>query len=589
VDGASGQETLEYLERANLFIVPLDNERRWYRYHRLFKEFLSQRLEQDRAGDAGGVVDLRLRASRWHEESGLYIEAFKYATAAGDLDRAQRLVASGKMPKHSREAVITILDWLASLPSAALDERPALRVLTASMSLVAGRPKGVEEELAAAEGVLLRTGQEGENRDLHGRIATARATLAVFRYLPDEIMIQSNRALDLLAPDNLSSRMTATWTAGVAYLLRGNRALVGKNFLELESMSRKSGDVFFIQIALNGLGESQLVDNQLYDAAETYARALRSFGEHPQPNVHQTHLGLAQIHYEWNDLDTAEEEGERGLRIARLYDESVDRFILCDLFLARIKLARGLGAAAAARLDELAVAARAPNFWHRLPEIAALQVSVLLRGGDIGEAGRLAGSFELPLAQARVFLARNEPGSALALIEPFNAEMEARGWQDERLRALTLQALANHAMDRDDEACSLLSPVLKLAETGGFMRLFLDEGEPMERLVALAAAKGTMPAYAGKILAAFAAERKIRDESRVESAAPSSQGLIEPLSQREIEVLSLIGQGLSNQEIGERLFLALDTIKSHNRRIFDKLDVKRRTEAVARARELGLL
>jgi LuxR family maltose regulon positive regulatory protein len=589
LETSSAQETLEYLERANLFIVPLDGERKWYRYHRLFREFLSHRLEQNRTGDGMDTDRLRIRASLWHEANGLYIDAFRYATAAGDLDRAQGLIARGTLPKHSREAVIAILDWLSSLPAATLDDRPALRVLKAGMSLVAGQPKCVEEELATAERIVVRNGPGDKNNDLLGRIATARAALAVFRYQPDEIMAQSNRALELLALDNFSSRMTANWTTIVAEVFRENRAVVGKRLLELESMAIATGDIYFLQVALNGLGESQIKDNLLHEAAETFTRALRVFGEHPQPNANQAHLGLARIHYEWNELDAAEEEAERSLRIARLYDESVDRFILCELLLARIKIARGLSAAATAKLGELAVKAQSPRFRHRLPEIAKVQVSAFLRKGDVEAATRLAGSYKLPLAQARVFLARNEPDQALALIEPYVTSMEAKGWNDEYLTALMLHALAIQGKRPMDEACFLLGQAMELAEPGGFIRLFLDEGEPMERLLVLASAKGKQPAYADRLLADFVLERKAREEAGAGSSASRSQGLIDPLSQRELEVLRLIAQGLSNQEIGERLFLALDTIKGHNRRIFDKLDVKRRTEALARARGLGLL
>ena len=589
MDGISGQQTLEYLERANLFLVPLDGERRWFRYHHLFREFLSRRLELGHSEDGIGAADLRIRASQWYEGKGFFIEAFKYAIAASDIDRAQRIAIGGRMPKHSRDAVVAILDWLASLSAEILDARPALRILAASMSLVAGRPEGVEEALAAAERILYQTGQEDKNRDLHGRIAAARSALAIFRYQPDEMLMQSTRALGLLAPESLSSRMTAQWTTIVAHVMQEKRAVVAEEFLELESSARASGDVYFIQVALNGLGENQIKNNLLHEASETFTRALQAFGEHPHLNVHQAYHGLARIHYEWNDLDRAEEEEEHGLRIVRLYDDSVDRFILCELLLARIKLARGVFDAATAKLGELVVKAQLPRFRHRLPEIADLQVYALLRKGDIEAAARIADSCKLPLVQARVFLARNEPDHALALIQPYCAAMKTKGWKDEYLKALMLQALATQAKHLQDEACCLLGEVLELAEASGFIRLFLDEGKPMERLLILAGAKEAASAYVGRLLSAFTLERRIKDEAGAVSSASRSQGLIDPLSQRELEVLSLIDQGLSNNEIGERLFLALDTIKGHNRRIFEKLDVKRRTEALARARELGLL
>jgi LuxR family maltose regulon positive regulatory protein len=196
-------------------------------------------------------------------------------------------------------------------------------------------------------------------------------------------------------------------------------------------------------------------------------------------------------------------------------------------------------------------------------------------------AAQLAESFDLPLSRARVLLARNEPSAALALLEPLREQLEAKGWQDERLRVLALQALALHAQGREDEALRALDETMGPAECEGFIRLFLDEGAPMARLLSVAPTD-VAPAYAGKLLKAFAAENQGSESAVDESASPL-------LSERELEVLRLVAAGLSNQEIGERLFLALDTVKGHNRRIFDKLEVKRRTEAIVRGRELGLL
>ena len=162
--------------------------------------------------------------------------------------------------------------------------------------------------------------------------------------------------------------------------------------------------------------------------------------------------------------------------------------------------------------------------------------------------------------------------------------MEARGWADERLKALTLEAVAHQAQGDEEMAVDVLGKALALAEPGGFVRLFVDEGRPMAHLLAVAVARGVMPTYAGKLLAAFETEHPPGAD-----VSPPPQPLIEPLSDRELEVLELVAQGLSNREIGERLFLALDTVKGYNRRIFTKLHVQRRTEAVARARALNLL
>jgi LuxR family maltose regulon positive regulatory protein len=164
--------------------------------------------------------------------------------------------------------------------------------------------------------------------------------------------------------------------------------------------------------------------------------------------------------------------------------------------------------------------------------------------------------------------------------------MEAKGWQDERLKVMLLQAVALQAHGEQDKAVHVLCDALALAESGGFIRLFVDEGRPMAHLLSQVAALGRMPEYTGKVLAAFKAEEHKRETP---SARPFAQSLLEPLSPRELEVLQLMAQGLSNQEMSERLVLALDTVKGHNKKIFGKLHVQRRTEAVARARELGLL
>jgi LuxR family maltose regulon positive regulatory protein len=174
----------------------------------------------------------------------------------------------------------------------------------------------------------------------------------------------------------------------------------------------------------------------------------------------------------------------------------------------------------------------------------------------------------------------------LAILERYRQQVEAKGWQDERIKAMVLEAVAHQAQGKKDKAVEVLTDALVLTEPEGFIRTFVDEGTTMAQLLSEAASQGVRPDYIGKLLAAFEAEKQQNEEQFPLSPASS---LIEPLSPRELEVLQLIAQGLSNDEIGKRLFLALDTIKGHNRRIYDKLQVQRRTEAVARARELGLL
>jgi LuxR family maltose regulon positive regulatory protein len=374
-------------------------------------------------------------------------------------------------------------------------------------------------------------------------------------------------------------------------MLQGERSAARQAFSEAITISQASGSVFTTILATIGLGNVQEADNQLYQAAETYRGVLQLAGNQPPQIVYEAQLGLGRIFYEWNDLDAAEQQGRQSLHLARQYERVIDRFILCQVFLARLKLAQGTVAEAAAILSQADQSARQNNFVFRIPEVAAAQVPVLLRQGNLADAAALVQAYELPISRARVHLAQGETTTALAVLGQYRQQVEAKGWQDERLKVMVLQAVAYHALALQEQrekgkALQLLSEALALAEPGGFIRIFVDEGRPMARLLFEAAEQGVMPNYTAKLLAAFKSEPQ---NSVDKSSMPSAQPLIEPLSQRELEVLQLIARGLSNREISERLFLALDTVKGHNRNIFGKLQVHRRTEAVARARELGLL
>jgi LuxR family transcriptional regulator, maltose regulon positive regulatory protein len=342
-------------------------------------------------------------------------------------------------------------------------------------------------------------------------------------------------------------------------------------------------------LATGGLGQVQEADNQLHLAVETYRRVLQLAGDQPQPIISGAHLGLARVFYEWNDLDAAERHGRQSLHLARQYESVIDRFIVCEVFLARLKLARGDVAGAAAMLAQAGQSARQRSFVHRIPEVAAAQVRTLLHQGNLAAAAHLAQTHDLPLSRARVHLAQGDTSAALAALEPLRCQVEAKGWADERLKVMVLQSVALRAHGENDEAAQLLGDALALAEPGGFIRIFVDEGMPMAQLLSEATTHGVMPDYIGTLLAAFAAEAQRSEDNSSPPPAPPAQSLSEPLSQRELEVLHLIAQGLSNREISGRLFLALDTVKGHNRKIFGKLQVQRRTEAIARARELGLL
>jgi LuxR family transcriptional regulator, maltose regulon positive regulatory protein len=588
---ASGQETLEYIEHANLFLVPLDNERRWYRYHHLFADLLRQRLHQGTASSTGnegrGVAELHVRASQWYEDNGLKVEAFQHAAAANDVERAERLIEGEGVPLYFRGTVAPVLKWLESLPKTALDTRPSLWVMYASVLLLVDHT-AVEQKLQAAEAALQGTESDDRTRDLVGRIASMRATLAVIQHDAETIIAQSRRALEYLHPDNLPVRTATTWTLGHAHQLQGDRAAASRAYAEVISTGKSFGDSVYTIAATINLGQLQEADNQLSLATRTYRRVLQLAGDPPQPIACEACLGLARITYQWNDLDAAEQHGQQFIQLTRQMG-SVDSFASYDVFLARLKLARGDVAGAVAILTRAEEFVRQHNFAFRMPDVAAAQVLTLLRQGNLEAAAHLAETHDLPLSQARVHLAQGDTPAALAVLEPLRRQAEAKGWEDERLKVMVLQALAHHAHGEKEEAVQLLGDALALAEPGGFIRIFVDEGRPMAQLLSEAAAHGIMPDYTGKLLAAFEAEAQKREDKSYSPPARLAQPLTEPLSQRELEVLQLIAQGLSNREISERLFLALDTVKGHNRRIFGKLSVQRRTEAVEKARSLDIL
>jgi LuxR family maltose regulon positive regulatory protein len=584
---APGQATLEYLERANLFIVPLDNERRWFRYHHLFADLLRQRLLQVTASsseDAEETTELHRRASRWYEANHLELRAFQHAAAANDVEHAERLIGGKGIARHSHGVVTAIVNWLESLPASVLNARPSLWWRYGSLLLVIGQTTGVEEKLQAAEDAMDAQAENDRSRNLVGQIAGARAVLALTRYEPTTMLAQARRALEYLDADNLSSRASANWPLGFGHFFQGDLAAAKDAFTEGILLSEAAGDTFTTILTTGGLGQVQEAESQLHQAAETYQRVLQLAGDQPLQIISGAHLGLARILYEWNDLDAAEQHAQLSLQLARQYDRVIDRFIFSELMLARLKLARGDVDGAAALLEQTNQSAHQPRFVHRISDVAEVQVSTLLHQGDLAAAAQLAQAHSLPFGQARVALRQGETSAALTVLEKLRQQAAAKGWSDERLKVMVLQAVALQAHGDTDEAVLLLGDALALAQPGGYIRLFVDEGAAMAQLLSEALARGIQPEYCRTLLAAFDIEAR----SHAVDARPD-QSLIEPLSQRELEVLRLIAQGLSNREISDRLYVALDTVKGHNRKIFGKLDVQRRTEAIARARELGLL
>ncbi len=560
------QKILEELENRNIFIIPLDDERRWYRYHHLFADLLRQRLHQSTATPPkdGGIYlpELHKRASQWFEENGL------------DIERAERLIAGKGMPLPLRGAASPVLNWLASLPADVLDARPSLWVTYAFTLTFTGQAKGAEEKLQAAEAILKDVDLDEEARDLIGQIASIRAMLAISRSQIETIIAQSHRALEYLHPDNLAVRTSTTWALGYAYQLQGDRAAARQAYAEVIAISEESGNSMFILGATISLGQVQEAENQLHLAAETYRRVLQLAGDPPLPPACEAHLGLARIFYEWNNLDAAHKHGEQGLQLAQQL-ENIDTPAGCEMLLARMKLAQGNTTGATTLLAKAEQFVRQFKFEDLIPEIVNAQVLTLLHQGNLVAAADLVDEYDLSIGQARVFLARGDVSAALAALSSLRKQAEIKGEADKYLKIIILQAIAHHAQGEAKEAIQLLSTALAMAEPNAFIRIFVDEGLPMKQLLVEANTREIMPNYTKVLLAAF-------------EISPT-QPLVDPLSKRELEILSLIAEGLKNKEIAEELFISLNTVLYHIKNIYSKLGVNKRILAIAKAKEFKLI
>ncbi|NQT59542.1 MAG: LuxR family transcriptional regulator [Bacteroidetes bacterium] len=571
----SGRETLKNLEQLNMFIIPLDNDRHWYRYHHLFGELLKLRLKQS----AYDTEELHIRASQWYEDNELYIEAFQHSTAAGDINRTIRLLEGKNIPRTSRRTVSMILNWLHSLPEDVLDQYPILWITYASVLLGMGQISGVESKLNIAEAALNRTESNEATRDLIGRIATMRAILAVTRYDSELIYTQSLKALEYLHKNNFSSRITSTWTLGQAYQQMGRIEEAKKTYRDAIKLGMSSGNYLFAIMSESGIGDIEEADNKLHSAAEIYGHVIEQVGKQPLPVMCDVYLGLARIHYEWNNLEKARQLAETSLKLAKKFENVIDRFILVELFLVRLNIVEKKMEDASVLLHDTVKTVQQDNFKHRKSIVAETQILLKIKQGDFKAAEQLAAEFDLKASKVRILLASGDVSSALNVLKPLNLQIDKKKRDKESLKIKILQALALFENGESGMAVQIMGKILPTTEPEGFIRIFVDEGLPMFRLLAEAAKKGITPDYITQIQAEYNSveHKKIK------------QPLIEPLSQRELEVLNLLSQGLSNKDICNKLFLALDTVKGHNRRIYAKLDVKTRTMAISKARDLNIL
>jgi len=610
----SGQETLEYLERANLFIVPLDNERRWYRYHHLFADVLRMHLMTEQPDQ---VSALHRHASEWYEHNGSAADAIRHALAAEDFERAATLIelAVPEMRRNRQGATVTELGWLKALPDELVHFRPVLCVDYAYALFGGGELGGVEARLRDAERWLdtmadtagMVVVDKEEFRRLPSMIALLRAAQALARGDMPETAKNARQALDLAPEDAHLMLGGAAASLGLVAWASGDLDTARRMTADGMANVRLAG---YISSAIGGsivLADIQIAQGCLHEAMTTYEKGLQWAMETGAPvrrGAADMHVGMSVLHREHNDLKTATQHLLTSQALGGFAELPQNPYRWCAA-MARIHEAQGDLDVALDLLDQ-AERLYNGNFSPNVRPVATRKIRVWVAQGRLGEALRWVREQGLSIENefsylhefdhitlARVLLARYQSDRAdgsisgvVGFLERLLKAAEEGGRKGSVIEILVLQAIAYHAQGDIPAALLPLQHALALAEPEGYVRIFLDEGLSMMQLLREASAREIMPDYTDKLLAAFEAEKR---KSEDKPDLPSANLLIDPLSQRELEILKLIAQGLSNREIGERLFLALDTIKGHNRKIFDKLQVQSRTEAIARARELGLL
>ncbi len=623
---ASGQETLEFLERANLFVVPLDNERHWYRYHNLFAELLRQRLQGSVASSKGHeareVAEFHVRASSWYEDNGLDFEAIHHALVAEDFERAASLVELSWRTMDRSLQFATWLGWVKALPDELVRARPVLSAAYAWALLDTGELEAGKARLRDAERWLESTAEtsvpsaemvvvdEEEFRSLPVTIASAHAYLAqALGDVPGTVM-HARRALDLLPEDDHLGRAIPGALLGLAYWASGDLEAAHRILADALLGFQMTGNIVAAISGTYGLADIRIDQGRLQEAVRTYERSLRLAMEQGEPALQGTahlYLGLSGLRLEQGDLGAAK---QHMLKSEELGEHTTLPDWLYRRFVAKARMAEAQGEIdnALDLLDE------AERLHHRNPvpdvrPVTALKTRVWIGQGRLTEALGWTRERGLSVADdlsylrefehivlARVLVAEYKSAQvdrsileAMGLLERLLKAAEAGGRMGRAIEILVLQALVHHTQGDITAALKPLQRSLTLAEPEGYVRIFIDEGTPMARLLSEAAARGITPDYTSKLLAAFEAEARKGEDRSYSPPSPTALALVEPLSKRELEVLQLIAQGLSNREIGERLFLALDTVKGHNRRIFGKLSVQRRTEAVEKARSLNIL
>jgi len=615
VTGREGsQALLEEAERAGLFLIPLDEVRGWWRYHHLFADLLRARLQEKQPGR---VAQLHRNAAAWYSEHELADDAIGHAAAAGEMLWAARIIEQHfDMVYNILGEAATIHRWLSALPADVVRSRPRLLLAQALMAATSGDIQEVEPLLDAVECV--PPGWAGEPFEPVGGAAASnlinvpalttlhRGYLSQLRGDAEATAAFAAQTLAEIKPGERLLSAAAHGFLAVAEWLRGRLAEAERAFASSVTGWRETG-----QLTVTAWGWYELVllrraQGRLDAALLTCEQALDSLvtSGRPLPAAGPSYAALAEIAYQRDDLELALQHASEGIALCRqfVYTPPLANGLAT---LAMIRQATGDSAGALEAITEAGQASPGPA--GLLNPVPATRARLLLAQGDLAAAARFAqdnglGPDDEPdyaresghLVLARILLAQDRPGQALALLDRLHAAAVAQNRGDGLIEAGALRALARAAAGDEAGAVAALAEALMLACPQGYVRVFADEGAPMAallgRLIAAQrsgqAAAGVPLGYLARLQRAFGAGPASPDRCRDTAAVP---GLVDPLTNRELEVLGMMAAGRSNQAIAGELVVTLDTVKKHVGHVLGKLGAGNRTEAVARARELSLI
>jgi LuxR family maltose regulon positive regulatory protein len=604
---ASGQESLEQLEHSNLFIIPLDNERHWYRYHHLFGSLLRQRLGQSRKPEE--IAGYHIRASEWHEKNGEQAQAFQHAIAAGDFNRAAMLTEKYWQGMSESFQYAVWLGWAKQLPEELIRSRPVLCTQIAWGYMDISEVDASESRLRDAERCLENPPDEmivvveEQFRALPARIAMVRTYNAQSVSDFFAAVKYAELAIKLAPEEDHFLRAQTTAILGGTYWANGDLDAACKSMSDWIDSAQKAGNFTFAIASASGKADILTEQGHLREALKTYQQSLQLASAHEseaRPVIAHHFLGLAMLYHEMRDDESAAQHFHKSLELGQqsvLRDWSYRK----HLAQARLKESEGDLDSALDLLDE------AKRFYARslIPNtrpVDAIKVQIYLKQGRLSNAQEWVREHGFSvddepgylhefehITLARVLVAEYQVNrkeriiqDALSVLKRLLKAAEVQKRMGSMLEILIVTALSHRALGSTSQAFASLEHALSFAQPEGYFRIFVNEDEPMHAM--LFAFRSTLKKqtpiseYVDKLL------------SFIEHPAERPQSnLIDPLSERELEVLRLVADGLSNDEISQKLFVAVSTVKGHNLRIFGKLQAKSRTEAVARARELGLL